>query len=516
MTRLLVLHRLRPRSRQTTVDHLLSFGRYLDGVEVVYHGLLEPGVELLEGVGFDGVILNYDFLGYRAVPLWDTAVRRFSRVVGEAGRVVAVPQDDYTFSGVLDEALVGFGVDAVYSPLESGLELIYPKTLKAGIPVRLALTGYVDPVVLDRVALLALPLSERPIDIGHRVKFSAPQFGRHARKKGEQAVAVAAALQGSGLVVDISVDPADVFFGDEWFRFLGSCRFTLGHKGGASLFDRDGSLTARVNAYVAKHPEASFDEVEAACFAGSDGHAVFSATGPRIFDAAMMRTCQILSPDDYLGVLEPWVHYLPLEEDLSNLGEVVAAMRDDDLVERVADAAFEVLIASGDFDYSSFARGIFETDIEPFIDASRAVVALGPYRREVERLQALQVALPPEFLEATEWVLYYGTLNGTLRQLKGCALYLEDLATTDRELLEILDEDTVLVAVGSTPLDDPWRDPYAVEALRYLALNGLVREYLEWIEAAIDGRLTIDTLRPWVSMGFCDSSGETVTGDEQA
>jgi hypothetical protein len=214
----------------------------------------------------------------------------------------------------------------------------------------------------------------------------------------------------------------------------------------------------------------------------------------------MMRTCQILAPDDYLGVLEPWVHYLPLAEDLGNIDEVREAMADDDLVGAVVDAAYEVLIASGDFDYSSFVRDMFETDIAPFVDPDRPRRDLSGYRAEVGRLRTLQMATPSAMLETLQWVLGHAAVRGALRSLRNAAVFMDELASTNRALCEIADHRVMLVATGVTPFADPRLDPIAVEVLRYLALHGLISDYLHWIDDAIDGRLTIDTLRPWTCL----------------
>jgi hypothetical protein len=163
---------------------------------------------------------------------------------------------------------------------------------------------------------------------------------------------MADAARAAGFKVDVSTRVEDSFIGQAWFDFLSSCRFTVGMKGGASLHDPRGMIHTRVQSYRARHPHASFDEIEANCFRGKDMKHEFTAISPRLFESALAGTCQILQRDDYLGVLEPWRDYLPLEEDLSNTAEIMEAMRDLERCQEIVTNARLALVNSGVFDYA--------------------------------------------------------------------------------------------------------------------------------------------------------------------
>jgi hypothetical protein len=66
----------------------------------------------------------------------------------------------------------------------------------------------------------------------------------------------------------------------------------------------------------------------------------------------MAGTCQILQREDYLGVLEPWRDYIPLEADYSNMNEVLEAMKDLDRCQQIVENAKIALVDSKFFDYS--------------------------------------------------------------------------------------------------------------------------------------------------------------------
>jgi hypothetical protein len=187
-----------------------------------------------------------------------------------------------------------------------------------------------------------------------------PHLGRLAQAKAQQAVAVADAARRAGFRVDVSTRVEDSFLGKAWFDFLASCKFTVGMKGGASLHDPVGLLHTKVQSYTARHPKASFDEIEAKCFPGKDMKHTFTAVSPRLFESALAGTCQILQRDDYLGVLEPWRDYMPLEVDFSNMSQIIAAMRDLDQCQEVAENSRKALVDSGVFDYARLVEAATE------------------------------------------------------------------------------------------------------------------------------------------------------------
>jgi hypothetical protein len=70
----------------------------------------------------------------------------------------------------------------------------------------------------------------------------------------------------------------------------------------------------------------------------------------------MAGTCQILQREDYLGVLEPWRDYIPLEADYSNMDEVLLAMKDLDKCQLIVENAKRALVESKFFDYSQLVK----------------------------------------------------------------------------------------------------------------------------------------------------------------
>jgi hypothetical protein len=344
--KVLVIHALRPSSRQTTIDHLLSFRDHLPHADVQYLHFQQPLLDEFAQIAPDLLIVNYDFLNYRFTPLWPYIKNRHRRIAHQSGKVVAIAQDDFWANQLLDEWCIDWDIDRILTPIETNLDVLYPKSIKK-IEFRTALTGYVKsgPVPITP------SLRERPIDLGQRVRQMSPHLGRIGQAKARQATLFGDAARHAGFKVDVSTRIEDSFVGDDWFKFLTMCRFTVGMKGGASMNDPKGIIYTKVQSYRSRYPFATFDEIESKCFRGKDMKYEFTAISPRLFESSRAGTCQILQRDDYLGVLEPWRDYLPLEKDMSNSTEILDAMRDLERCQEIVRNARVALVDSGLFDY---------------------------------------------------------------------------------------------------------------------------------------------------------------------
>ena len=71
---------------------------------------------------------------------------------------------------------------------------------------------------------------------------------------------------------------------------------------------------------------------------------IFSAVSPRLFEAALAGTCQILIPAKFLGVLRPDEHYIPLAPDFSNIDLVRGQLTDWGSARERAEACRSVLL----------------------------------------------------------------------------------------------------------------------------------------------------------------------------
>jgi hypothetical protein len=81
---------------------------------------------------------------------------------------------------------------------------------------------------------------------------------------------------------------------------------------------------------------------------------VYSAIGPRLFEAAIAGSCQILTPGKYAGALNPGEHFISIDPDCSNADEVLEQMQDEKANEARIDACYRALASNPKFRYRYF------------------------------------------------------------------------------------------------------------------------------------------------------------------
>lgn len=353
---LLILHNLGEDSGslRSMVDYLRSFERYAPDHNYLYHRWPDPITKTLTEIDFHVVLLDASALGicrYRPREVYYQLKEAWSFVAQMPAIKLAFPQDDYHQSNELDALFDDWNMDVVYSVLPKHMNMFYPRSRKKS-ELKGVLTGYVDDNSIAATRRHSIPFGQRTLDIVQRVTLYSPVGGRYGRIKGLMAERFKEAAEAEALRIDISCRPESKLYGDSWLQLLGSSRFGLGCEGGMSLWDPDGIYHDRVRAFSEEHPEASFEEVEAACFAGQDMLHVFSAVSPRLFENAMMGASQALIEGEYLGLLTPWEHYIPVRQDLSDVEDAVAAMADLDGAEARAQRTYEALVENPTLRYS--------------------------------------------------------------------------------------------------------------------------------------------------------------------
>lgn len=140
--KVLVIHALRPTSRQTTIDHLLSFREHLPHCDVQYLHFQQPIPRELSTVAPDLLVVNYDYLNYRFSPLWPYIRKRHRDIARRAGNVVAIAQDDFWANRLLDNWCMDWDVDRILTPIDNDREILYPRSSRTK-ELRTGLTGYV-------------------------------------------------------------------------------------------------------------------------------------------------------------------------------------------------------------------------------------------------------------------------------------------------------------------------------------------------------------------------------------
>jgi hypothetical protein len=337
-------------------DHLNSIRRY-SGRPCIYVNLAVRSVPrwvVRQEIGL--VVFHTTLLATRWHP---QAFRRLAPRLAALGGLtcprIALPQDEFLNTDPLVDFLRQFQVDHVFTCApEKEWQTIYGALMADGVGLTRVLTGYLEQRTVRRIDRLAAQADERVIDIGYRSWQPEAWLGRHGMLKGWIAERFTEEGRRLGLRTDISMSPADTLLGDDWYRFLLRCRFTIGVEGGASILDRDGRIRDCVTRYQSEHREASFEEIERSCFDGVDGTFDLRAISPRHLEACATRTPQILIEGEYNGILEPGTHYIPLRADFSNIAQTVEAITHWDEAAEMAERAHRDVVATGRYSYESF------------------------------------------------------------------------------------------------------------------------------------------------------------------
>lgn len=355
----------------------------------------------------DVLVHHTTWLSTRWVP---PMFARYARIVRPLANVatcrLAIPQDEFIHLEILEDFFEEHRIDHVFTltPPRSWPK-VYPRTDPHRIHQVLA--GYVD----EKQQTWAqrhwkLP---RAVDIGYRAWEGAPWLGRWSVLKGALGGMVSPVAEQAGLTLDVSTRTSDTLHGTKWYEFIQSCRWVLGIEGGATILDRDGSLKSSTEAYMAKHPSADFDEVQAHCFPGRDGEVDLRVITPRHMEAAVARTGQVLVEGNYNGIMRAWRHYVPLAADGSNVEECVEVLQDESFRKELTENCYRDVVESGHHSHRAMIAFILRS--VGYNDAATQALVTNRRTTSFHRLLEHAQWVKSCGLEQWSWRLYQ-TLRG--------------------------------------------------------------------------------------------------------
>ncbi|MCO6432046.1 MAG: hypothetical protein J5J00_14395 [Deltaproteobacteria bacterium] len=350
--------------RKTNEQMIYCFERFSEHT-VFFLNLAFPVPGYILEVNFDLVIFHDLLLCKRSLPRRFEFIKRNSQPLKRlAGYRIATVQDEFTQTKLLNDYLTEFDVRHIFSVAPpSEWPKIYPSLDRNKVKFDFCITGYLDDHEIERINNLAKEVGARDIDIGYRATPIRHSLGYIGYLKVKITEVFKEAAMGLPLKVDVSNDPKDAILGDNWYRFLLRCKYTLGVESGASVLDEDGSIEARVDQYLSQQPGASFEEISEKCLKGVDGNLKLQVVGPRHLEACLTRTCQILTEGEYNGILKPYVHYLPLRKDFSNVREILELVSKDELREKITQRAFEDIVLSRKYSFEQYVRGVLKSSL---------------------------------------------------------------------------------------------------------------------------------------------------------
>ena len=314
-------------------------------INCIVHDSDIPFPKYLQDFEFDLIVLGPTFLCNRYNPKKLSSVKsRFNFIKDSNACKIALPQDDYDCSAVLDDWMVEWGVDRIYTVCPEHWEVLYPKNLKLE-RIKLGYTGYISEKWIDNWAY-PKGFDSRVIDISYRASKLPANFGCLGQLKSEIADRFCRALDTlTPLKLDISIDPKDMIAGTRWHSFVENSKFCLTTASGSSLLDPHGLIRSRVNSYVQRYPQASFSEIESECFPQLDEKYIFTAISPRNIEAALSETVQLATKGSYSGLIQPYDHFIPLEEDCTNMPDILEMIKDEPFISKMRRQCKEAILS---------------------------------------------------------------------------------------------------------------------------------------------------------------------------
>jgi hypothetical protein len=356
---ILLLYNFAPPYASTVMEHVGAFARH-SAFPVWNVNTNEDFPDGLERFRFRAIVLHYSLFGSSEYMLGDRFREFLDASTGSLR--IAFFQDEYYYCRQRFAFIDRYRIDWVYTllgPTEAAIVYggrNHRPRLFSTIP------GYVSDELPRIAARFARPIGERRIDVGYRARALPFYMGRGAQEKTEIGRRFLELAAGYDLAVDISLTEADRLYGDDWYRFLGTCVAVLGVEAGVSIFDLDDAVREAATSLLEREPHLPFEEVSRRVLIGSEDNIYYRTISPRHLEAVAFGTCQILYEGSYSGILEAGVHYIALRKDFSNLDEVVATLRHDERRQVIVAAAHRDLVESGRYSYARFI-GQFDEEL---------------------------------------------------------------------------------------------------------------------------------------------------------
>lgn len=364
----------------TVKEHLKAFQRYS------FHD-----ITFIPAANKWGVSSKINLLGSVDISLFDVAIIHYSIRISKShhlnenlaealqefsGLKILFIQDEYESVECARSWMGRLKFDLVYTciPLEQR-ELVYPNYRFPYTEFLPTLTGYVPEI--NNINFFSLPLDSRKIVIAYRGRELPPIYGQLGREKFLIGMEVKRLSERAGICIDISCDESARLYGNDWYKFLGSARATLGTESGSNIFDFDGSIARKIDSAIAQNGALQFDEIWSLYLKEHDGKVRMNQISPKIFEAIKLRTALVLFEGEYSGIVMPYIHFIPLKKDFSNFDQVVELLQDEEFLTKITNKAYEDIILSGKYSYQQFIAGVDQKMQERCLRRSKRKLIFG-------------------------------------------------------------------------------------------------------------------------------------------
>jgi hypothetical protein len=317
----------------------------------------------LRKLDFKIIVLHYSIFGSHPYML-DKDFYNFLQSSQKSWKI-AFFQDEYYRCEERFKFINEFNINCIYTLIEppyfKDFYLKYTNTTR----IYYTIPSYVSDDLVQIGKQLSKEEKEKSIDIGYRGR-KLPWFytGKGSQEKAEIAIKFAELAKPLRLKTDISTEENERIYGNAWYEFIASCRAVLGVEAGVSIMDIDGEVRRECEKLIQQNPDITFQEVYNSVLYQWENNIPYRTIGPRHFEAASLKTCQILFEGNYSSIMKPMVHYIPLKKDFSNFDEVIAIFTNQDMRSTLVNNAYNDMILSGKYTYKEFVTQFDNNIIE--------------------------------------------------------------------------------------------------------------------------------------------------------
>ena len=263
-------------------------------------------------------------------------------------------QDEYDSVNVASKVINYVGYNLVFSCVPpQHIPWVYAGVDRSVTDFTHVLTGYASDAPLNEFA--AASNEERPYNVSYRGRDIGIRYGQLGRQKVEFPQKVLSRCSTLGLSHSIAWTEHERLYGADWQSLLRQSSVVLGTPSGSNVFDFDGKLAKRVS--TLRSGGCADEMIYEQLVAPLERPGVMNQISPRVFEALEQGCALCLLEDDYSGLLRPNEHYFAVRADYSNLDEILELLRDPREVKAKQQCAFDDLIRSRLFTYSSMAQG---------------------------------------------------------------------------------------------------------------------------------------------------------------
>jgi len=417
----------------TVYEHVKSLGEYSKN-NIYYISSNQDYENNVDLNDFDAILIHYSIrLPYDQIP--ERYINDFQKFKGIKAVFI---QDEYDYTKRAWHWIKHLDISLVFTVVpEENIHKIYPAEELPGVTFVSALTGYIPS---EASHATQKPPSQRSLIVGYRGRPLSIRYGMLGQEKVKVGSLVRTYCEEQDIPCDIEWTEEKRIYNDGWYDFVVSCRAMLGSESGSNVFDWDGDLFQKIDAYKSDHPKANDQKIYDNIVNNLEIDSIMNQISPRAFESIACRTVLVLFEGYYSGVLRPWEHFIPLKKDGSNLDTIFSLLRDNDFVDAMADRAYKEIILGGEYSYEGFVKTIddaFDTLslVTPKSDLKSktkitnlpAEVTLLPIRYVMEDLS----------LQGREY-----KLNGIISTLENSILTSkQELATSKDEIESIVDRD---------------------------------------------------------------------------